>query len=345
MNIDIKMFKGSKRLLTSVAATSLMLLAGCDKESSDHAAQVSEAEKVSKAEKNSKADKAEKTHSLKSAEQKSETETENNSDKITSSEQKLASILAKQPESVKDRYAARNPQQTLSFFGIEPGMTVVEALPGGGWYSKILLPYLGENGTLIGADYAADMFPLFGFFDDEFIASKKTWVKDWVAGAEKWRSEDSAKLSAFQFGAMPDDMKQTADAVLFIRALHNLKRFEQQGQYLTTALDEAYAVLKPGGVLGVVQHMAPESHSDEWAGGQNGYLKKSFLIERITNAGFEFVDVSNVNINPKDNPTEKDMVWRLPPSLVTSKENPELKQQMMETGESTRITLLFKKPE
>ena len=133
MNIDIKMFKGSKRLLTSVAATSLMLLAGCDKESSDHAAQVSEAEKVSKAEKNSKADKAEKTHSLKSAEQKSETETENNSDKVTSSEQKLASILAKQPESVKDRYAARNPQQTLSFFGIEPGMTVVEALPGGGY--------------------------------------------------------------------------------------------------------------------------------------------------------------------------------------------------------------------
>ena len=337
MSNEIKNFKRSKHLLIT-AATSLMVLASCEKDSGDQAAQVSKAEKT------------EKVHTLKTAEQKSDADNSDADNKdssktATSHEQKLASILAQQPESVQDRYAARNPQQTLTFFGIEPGMTVVEALPGGGWYSKILLPYLGSQGTLIGADYAADMFPLFGFFDDEFIASKETWVSDWVADAEKWRSEDSASLSAFQFGSMPPAMKQTADAVLFVRALHNLKRFEQQGQYLTTALDEAYAVLKPGGVLGVVQHMAPESHSDEWASGQNGYLKKSFLIERITNAGFEFVDVSNVNVNPKDNPIEKDMVWRLPPSLVTSRENPELKQQMMEVGESTRITLLFKKPE
>ena len=70
----------------------------------------------------------------------------------------LKTALASQEQATQDRYSSRNPEQTLNFFGIEPGMTVVEALPGGGWYSKILLPYLGEGGELIGADYSCLLY-------------------------------------------------------------------------------------------------------------------------------------------------------------------------------------------
>jgi len=222
-------------------------------------------------------------------------------------------------------------------------MTVVEALPGGGWYTKILLPYLGKDGKVIGADYSADMFPLFGFFSEERIKAKKTWVKTWTAEAETWREDDSASVAAFQLGSMPETMKGSADAVLFIRALHNLARFEPQGGYLTAALKDAHQVLKPGGIVGVVQHKAPESASDEWANGSKGYLKQSFLVKRMAEAGFEFVGESDINFNEKDNPTEADIVWRLPPTLATSRDNEELKEKYMEIGESNRMTLLFKK--
>ncbi len=256
----------------------------------------------------------------------------------------LASVLAARPDKVKARYDARHPQQTLDFFAIKPGMTVLEALPGGGWYSKILLPYLGSKGKLIGADYAIDMYPKFGFFDEKTLEKKKTWVKDWTADAESWRNGDSASVTAFQLGSMPKTLAGTADAVVFIRALHNLARFEKDGGYLTTALKDAYQALKPGGIVGVVQHMAPDTASDKWADGSKGYLKKSFLMARMEKAGFEFVASSDINLNAKDQPTEKDFVWRLPPSYVTSNDKPELKKQYMAVGESNRMTLTFRKP-
>lgn len=257
----------------------------------------------------------------------------------------LNAVLASQPEKVQARYPYRHPAETLQFFEIAPGMTVVEALPGGGWYTKILLPYLGAGGSLVGADYSADMYPLFGFFSEEQLKEKETWVTDWPAGASEWSGSAGAPVSAFVFGAMPEDMKGTADAVLFIRALHNLARFEGQGGFLTTALQNAYDVLRPGGTVGVVQHMAAEEMSDEWAGGQNGYLKKSFVVARMEAAGFELVAASDINENPKDQPTDQDMVWRLPPSLVTSRDNPELKAEMEAVGESSRMTLKFRKPQ
>jgi predicted methyltransferase len=256
----------------------------------------------------------------------------------------LLSILAAQPDAVKARYDARHPQETITFFGIGPGMTVVEALPGGGWYSKLLLPLLGTNGQLIGADYAADMYPKFGFFSNEVLESKKTWVDTWTTEANTWRDDSSAAISAFQLGSMPASMDGSADAVVFIRALHNLARFENDGGYLTGAFSDAFKALKSGGIVGIVQHHAPEEASDEWASGQAGYLKKSFIIARMQDAGFEFVDTIDVNQNVKDQPTEKDIVWRLPPSFATSDDNPELKEEMMAIGESNRMTLKFRKP-
>ena len=256
----------------------------------------------------------------------------------------LAEILAAQPEEVQARYEHRHPQETLEFFGIEPGMTVVEALPGGGWYTKILLPYLGSDGRLIGADYALEMFPLFGFFSDEQIEAKETWVEDWTAQAEGWAGEDAAAVSAFVLGSLPEEMAGTADAMLFIRALHNLARFEDEGGFLTAALADAYAVLKPGGVVGVVQHEARPDMPDEWADGSAGYLKQAFVINAFEEAGFELAAESDINANPADQPTADDVVWRLPPTLATSREDPELREELQAVGESNRMTLLFRKP-
>ncbi|MBV1910884.1 MAG: hypothetical protein KUG78_16410 [Kangiellaceae bacterium] len=256
----------------------------------------------------------------------------------------LQAVIDAQPEKVKARYDARHPSETLSFFEIETGQTVVEALPGGGWYSKILLPALGNTGGVIGADYAADMYPKFGFFSDKALEEKKTWVDTWTAKAEGWRDENSAAVSAYQFGSMPVAMDGTADRVLFIRALHNLARFEGDGEYLTKALADTFKVLKSGGIVGIVQHKASEEASDDWANGSNGYLKASFVKAKMVEAGFEFVAESDININLKDIPTEKDIVWRLAPSFFTSRDNPELKKQIEAIGESTRMTLKFRKP-
>ncbi len=257
---------------------------------------------------------------------------------------RLAAILAEQPAEVQARYEWRHPAETLEFFGIKPGMTVVEALPGGGWYSKILLPYLGNDGALIGADYSLDMYPLFGFFSDEILMGKKTWIADWTVEANGWRAENAAPVSAFVFGALPDAMKGTADAVLFIRALHNLNRFEEQGGFRTAALQNAFDVLKPGGIVGVVQHQAAEDKPDEWANGATGYLKKSAVIAFMEEAGFELMAESAINENPKDQPGEKDIVWRLPPSLSLEDDSEESVNAMRAIGESNRMTLLFRKP-
>jgi len=256
---------------------------------------------------------------------------------------KLATILDAQPEKTKARYAARNPQGTLEFFGITPGMTVVDVLPGGGWYSKILIPYLGDEGHVIGVDYSIDMWPEFSFATPEFIENKKTWPAEWIEGAQAWRAGTEGNISAFAFGGRDITMDGTADAALFARALHNLSRFEEKGGYMTQALADTHALLKPGGIVGVVQHQGPEGNTDDWASGSNGYLKKSDVIAKFEAAGFKLVKESAINENPNDVPTNDEIVWRLPPSLNTSREDAKLKAKMEAIGESNRMTLLFKK--
>ena len=258
-------------------------------------------------------------------------------------ERALNAVLMAQPAEVQARYQWRHPQETLNFFGIEPGMTVVEALPGGGWYSKILSAYLGAEGTLVGADYSLEMYPKFGFMDEEALAEKQSWAEEWVATASGWH-EDGAAAMAFHLGSLPADLEGEADAVLFIRALHNMARFEGDGGFLSEAIADAYAALKPGGVVGVVQHRAPDDASDEWAGGARGYLKRDAVIASFENAGFTFEESSDINTNPADQPGEDDVVWRLPPTLAGSGDDPDAAAAMQAIGESNRMTLRFRKP-
>ena len=254
-------------------------------------------------------------------------------------------ILAAQPDDVKARYEYRHPKETLEFFDIRPGMTVAEVLPGKVWYSQFLLPLIGDEGTLIGMDYALDMWGNFGFADEEFIAKKKEWPTSWVEGVKEWRGDNTAGLAAFTFGNRDTSMDGKVDAVLFIRALHNMSRFDDKGGYLGQAFTDSYALLKTGGTLGIVQHRAPESTSAEWAKGQNGYLKQSDVIRMAEAAGFELAAKSEINANPKDQPSEenKDIVWRLPPSLGTSAKDDALRAKMKAIGESDRMTLKFVK--
>lgn len=252
--------------------------------------------------------------------------------------QQLVTITQSLPAEHQARYGARHPVETLEFFGLQPGDVVLEALPGDGWYSKILMPYLGANGRLIGVDYSLQMWPEFGgFATPEFIEKRKSWPAEWTNDAKSW---GSAKAEAYTFANLPTELTGKADAVLFIRALHNLARFDAKGNYLKQALAETHRVLKPGGIVGIVQHAMNEDKPDAWADGSRGYLKESAIIAAMSAAGFELVSTSDLNKNPKDNPQAEDNVWRLLPSLSGTDTQ---KNQNRLLGESNRVTLLFRK--
>jgi predicted methyltransferase len=257
---------------------------------------------------------------------------------------RLARVLAAQSPEMRARYDARHPQQTLEFFGITPGMTVVEALPGGGWYSRILMAYLGDQGRLIGANYALEMWPLFPFGTEEFMVQMRQWPEQFPVQAGQWCSSDCAGVDTFWFGSLPERLHDQADVVLFVRALHNLARFNDEHGYLDAALADAYAVLKPGGVFAVVQHEARAEMPDDWAGGDNGYLKRGFVIAQAEAAGFEFEAASEINANASDQPTASDIVWRLAPSYRTTAEGTAEREAIAAIGESNRMTLKFRKP-
>ncbi|MGY8797138.1 MAG: class I SAM-dependent methyltransferase, partial [Woeseiales bacterium] len=237
-----------------------------------------------------------------------------------------------------------NPEETLNFFGIEPGMTVVEALPGSVWYTGILLPYLGANGKLIGADYTVDTWTGIGYDSADFVASRKTWISDWTSKNKARREDNWASVDAFVFGALPKSLHGTADAVLFFRALHNMNYSAPSAAHLKDAVRNSWDVLKSGGIVGIVQHHAQDNMSDAWSNGQNGYLKRDHVVEMMEAAGFELAAESDINANDKDRPTESESVWRLPPSYNGAQDNPARMAAVKAIGESNRMTLKFVKP-
>jgi predicted methyltransferase len=254
----------------------------------------------------------------------------------------LLKVIEARSEADRARDAARHPAETLTFFQMRPGMTVAEALPGGGWYTRILANYLGGDATLYGINYVDRMWPMFSSATEEWIAkrlaSTKAFAED-VAGY----TDNGITARGFTFNTVPEMAVGKVDRVLLIRALHNLNRFESKAGTLTQALAAVRGMLKPGGLVGVVQHRLPESAPDEGADGSRGYLKQSTVVAAFEAAGFELVASSEINANPKDQPGPDDIVWRLPPSLNGSKDDPEKRAAMEAIGESDRMTLLFRK--
>lgn len=260
----------------------------------------------------------------------------------TASPSPLEQIVEQRAPEVKQRDAYRNPTATIEFFKIEPGMSVAEALPGGGWYSQILAPFIGAEGSLHGINYNNDMWARFGFFSEEAIQQQIESTGQFPEKVASF-SSPAPKSQGFTFDSVPDSLAGSVDRVLFIRALHNLNRFESEAGTMTNALEATHRLLKADGLVGVVQHRAPEGNSDEWADGSNGYLKQSTLISIFEKAGFKLVASSQINQNNKDLPTETDMVWRLPPTYFGNSESEEQKAAMDAIGESDRMTLLFAK--
>ena len=253
-------------------------------------------------------------------------------------EARLASVIEARSEEDKARDAYRNPAETLAFFGIAPDMTVIEALPGGGWYTRIIAPYLNEDGAYAGANYQGEMFRmLMPNLDEDRLARFAEFPATFPAKAAEYGA--TGEVMAWQFGDAPESVLGSADAYLFVRALHNLNR--AGGDYMADAVSEAYDVLKPGGVLGVVQHRAPETAEGDAASGANGYLRQSDVIALMESAGFVFEEASEINANPADQPGPEDVVWRLPPTYGMGDTN---KEAFMAIGESDRMTLKFRKP-
>jgi predicted methyltransferase len=289
----------------------------------------------------------------------------------------LTAVIESRNAADRVRDDARHPLETLTFFQVEPGMTVAEVLPGSGWYSRILALYLGSRGALYGVNYTDSMWELFDRGDAwaaerradtrKFVEKVHSYVDDVLKISGEEIGEVSKEVATtvdhtraiapgllddidtgieargFTFGTIPAEIAGTVDRVLMIRALHNLNRFEPIAGTRTQALAAVRGMLKEDGLVGVVQHRLPESAADEGADGGRGYLKQSAVIDMFEQAGFKLVASSEINANPKDQPGAGDIVWRLPPSLSTSEENPALRAAMEAIGESDRMTLLFRK--
>lgn len=230
----------------------------------------------------------------------------------------------------KARDVYRHPYETLRFFKPEPGLSVAEIWPGGGWYTHILAPYLAESGdlTLVGFNVSAP---------SERERKRLDMYRAWMAE----RPEVYGTMALADFNANDDDIAPAGslDRVYTFRNLHNWTA----GGYADVAFRAFFKALKPGGYLGLVDHRLDEADA---ADHRDGYVKPSYAVALAEAAGFEFVGASEVNANAKDTRDHSAGVWTLPPRLRRAKEDPpEVTAGYVAIGESDRMTLLFRKPE
>ena len=232
-------------------------------------------------------------------------------------------------EAFRARDVYRHPQQTLAFFGVQPSMTVVEIWPGGGWYTEILAPYLRDEGQYIAAGFALNE------------QSPGYQGKSMTSFVEKLRATPAlyGKASLSALGA-PDRWTiapaGSADRVLTFRNVHNWMDADITPQVFAAM----FAALKPGGVLGVVEHRAAPGTSIEKMK-DSGYVTEEEVKRLALQAGFRFESASEVNANPKDTKDYAKGVWTLPPRLAEGETD---KAKYLAIGESDRMTLRFVKP-
>lgn len=243
-------------------------------------------------------------------------------------DQAIAGEHRSRAEKARDVY--RHPRDTLLFFGLKPDMTVVEIWPAAGWYSQILAPVLRDKGKLYLAHVAIENPKL-----------------------EDWQRESRAKLEA-TFAKRPEVYGKplftslgppqyvviappgSADMVLTFRNVHNWSLAKTDAVVFKAFFD----ALKPGGILGVVEHRAHPGTSLEQQV-KSGYMTEAYVIELAEKSGFKLVAKSEVNANPKDTRDHPHGVWTLPPmnrGLFVDRE------KYRAIGESDRMTLKFEKP-
>lgn len=227
----------------------------------------------------------------------------------------------------RNRY--RHPVETLQFFGVEPDMRVVEVWPGGaGWYTEVLAPLLRERGTFYAAQFPPDSdIPFYTRNLEQYRAKLDVQpdVYDRVKITYLWPP-------TYTEIAPPG----AADRVLTFRNVHNWAKAGKTAAYFQAF----FQALKPGGILGVVEHRAPEGRSLEEMI-QSGYMTEEYVIRMAEQAGFELVEKSEINANPDDDASHPRGVWTLPPTLRLGEKD---RERYLAIGESDRMTLKFVKP-
>ena len=219
---------------------------------------------------------------------------------------------------LRDRY--RHPAETLSFFRVRPTDSVIEVIPGGGWYTEILAPYLSAGGSYYAAQPA-------GRGRDALQAKL---------------SADPATYGRVRLVGFPladaEVAPNSVDRILTFRNVHN---FIMAGDGAAERHFAAFfRALKPGGVLGVVDHRLPENR-DAALERSSGYLKRSTVVRLATQAGFRLDGESQVNANPRDTADHPEGVWTLPPVLRLGDKD---RTKYVAIGESDRMTLRLVKP-
>ncbi|MEP2989315.1 MAG: hypothetical protein ABJN65_10690 [Parasphingorhabdus sp.] len=246
----------------------------------------------------------------------------------------LSAVLADEKradEKARDKY--RNPAETLAFFGVKSDQTVVEYGPGGGWYTRVLLPYLAHSGkyVAVGPDSSAT-----DFSTRAREGRSKSWPERFPDMASKWTGVDAKKIAAFESDEFPDEMKGKIDRIVIFRSLHGMMNRTNAD----SELRNLRAMLKDDGMIGVVQHRANVDAPFEMSKGTKGYLKQDNVVALFKIAGFELVSSSEINANPKDTKDYEGGVWTLPPILRKGDVD---RAKYQAIGESDRMTLLFKK--
>jgi predicted methyltransferase len=231
-------------------------------------------------------------------------------------------------EAARARDVFRHPKETLLFFGIKPNMTVVEVWPGGnGWYTEIIAPLVSGQGKYYAAHWAPAP-------ENKFITDNLRQYADKLAARpDLYGSVTVTALGANNLDIAPEG---SADMVVTFRNIHNWMARD----FDAAVFASIYKALKPGGILGVVEHRGnPKLPQDPRA--KNGYVNEAYAIDKIKAAGFEFVGSSEINANPKDTKDYEQGVWTLPPTFRLGDTD---RAKYAAIGESDRFTLKFRKP-
>jgi predicted methyltransferase len=235
---------------------------------------------------------------------------------------------ARAEDAARDKY--RHPAETLAFFGVEPGQTVVDFIPGGGWYTRVLVPYLGPRGTYVAVGSVNPGAA------GEARERQLGFAQRFAEGAAEWNGKGAA-IRAITTAEIPEDLAGKADHAIVMREFHNMVR----SGALHSDLVALRKLLKPGGTLGVVEHRSPPDAPYARTDGSAGYMRERDVIALLDAYGFDLVAKSEINANPADPADWPGGVWTLPPSLRGA--TGETRARLLEVGESDRMTLLFRK--
>jgi len=230
--------------------------------------------------------------------------------------------------SERDKF--RHPSETLAFFNLRQDMSVLELDAGAGWYSELLAPVLYKKGKLTVSGPSPD-----GSMTERGTLYGKRLRAFLDVAPELGGKVDYLNMASDGTFSVAKD--GTFDAILAIRTLHNWQRKGAMDKDMA----ECFKALKPGGILGIVEHRAKPG-ADPKAMAEKGYLPEAYVIERAQAAGFKLDAKSEINANPKDTTDHPEGVWSLPPTLRKVADAD--KAKMVAIGESDRMTLRFVKP-